>query len=134
MASIEYALEILCTKLTVLLLYRRVFLPHRGSMFDIILRTFMVICCLFYITTVPVKIWECTPRARIWDKSIGGTCIKVASVLNADGVFNTFSDFFILLVPIKALWNLQMNTKRKIEVGLLFTVGLMYAHPTFRSP
>lgn len=85
----------------------------------------MVICCVFYITTIPVKIWECTPRARIWNKSIEGSCIDVAKVLNADGVFNTFSDIVILLVPIKALWKLQMMTKRKIGIGLLFTVGLM---------
>lgn len=85
----------------------------------------MAICCLFYITTIIVKIWECTPRARIWNKSIEGTCINVASVLNADGVFNTMSDVFILLVPVKALRKLQMKTSRKIGIALLFTVGLM---------
>ena len=116
---------VLCTKLTVLSLYRRVFLPHRWSVFDVILRVFMVICCVYYITTVPVKIWECIPRARIWNKSIDGSCIDVACVLNVDGVFNTGSDIVILLVPIKALWKLQMETKRKIGIGLLFTVGLM---------
>ena len=85
----------------------------------------MVLCCVYYLTTIPVKIWECTPRAKIWNKSIDGTCIHVASVLNADGVFNTLSDVFILLVPVKALWTLQMKTGRKVGIGLLFTVGLM---------
>ena len=85
----------------------------------------MAICSLYYITTGIVKIWECTPRARIWNKSIEGTCIDVAELLNTDGVFNTMSDFFILLVPVKALWNLQMKRPRKIGIVLLFTVGLM---------
>ena len=85
----------------------------------------MVICCLYYITIIIVKIWECTPRARIWNKSIEGTCISVATVLNTDGLFNTLSDFFILLVPLKALWKLQMKRTRKVGIGLLFTVGLM---------
>lgn len=85
----------------------------------------MVICCLYYITTIIVKTWECTPRARIWDKSIEGTCASVATVLNTDGLFNTLSDFFILLVPLKALWTLQMKRIRKVGVGLLFTVGLV---------
>ena len=111
--------------MTVLLLYRRVFLPHRWSVFDITLRVFMVLCCVYYLTTIPIKIWECTPRAKIWNKSIEGTCIHVASVLKADGVFNALSDVFILLLPVKALWSLQMKTGRKVGIGLLFTVGLM---------
>lgn len=123
--SIEYAPVILCTKLTVLLLYRRVFLPHRGSVFDNVLRAFMVICSVYYLTTIIVKIWECTPRAKIWNQSIEGTCINVAALLDTDGVFNTLSDFIILLVPVKALWKLQMKTARKIQVVLLFTVGLI---------
>ena len=85
----------------------------------------MVICCIYYTATIPVKIWGCTPRARIWNKSIEGSCINVAQVLNVDGCFNTLSDIVILLVPVKALWKLQMKTKRKIGIGLVFTVGLM---------
>ena len=58
------------------------------------------------------------------------TCVNVAKVLNTDGVFNTLSHFFILLVPVKALWKLQMKTKGKVGIGLLFSVGLMYDIPT----
>lgn len=94
----------------------------------------MVVCCLYYITTIIVKICECTPRARIWNKSIEGTCISIARVLNTDGVFNTLSDVFILLVPLKALWKLKMKTRRKIGIGMLFTVGLMLVFPTLSLP
>lgn len=85
----------------------------------------MVLCCVYYLTTIPLKIWECTPRAKIWNKSIERTCVHIAKLLNADGVFNTSSDIFILLVPVKALWTLQMKIARKVGIGLLFTVGLM---------
>ena len=91
-----------------------------------ILRAFMIIIGLYYTTTVIAKIWECTPRARIWDKSVEGKCIDMASLLNTDGVFNTMSDMVILIVPVKVVWRLQMKTKRKVGVFLLFTVGLMY--------
>ena len=85
----------------------------------------MVLCCVYYLTSISLKIWECTPRAKIWNKSIEGTCLNIAKVLNADGVFNTLSDFSILLVPVKALWTLQMKMGRKVGIGLVFTVGLM---------
>lgn len=122
----EYGPVMLCTKLAILLLYRRVFLPQRGGFFDWGLRFFMLILGLFYFATTIVKIWECSPRARIWDKSIPGTCVNVASLLNTSGLFNTVTDILILLVPVKSVWNLQMTRKRKLGVVLVFTVGLGY--------
>lgn len=123
--TIEYAPAILCTKLTILLLYRRVFLPKRWSSFDIVLRVFMVVSSVFYLSTVPAKIWECIPRAKLWNHSLEGRCIHVSGILNADGLFNTLSDFLILIVPIKALWKLQIKTPKRIGIAVVFTVGLM---------
>lgn len=116
----------LSTKLAILLLYRRVFLPQRGGFFDWVLRLFMLILGLFYFATTIVKIWECSPRARIWDKSIPGTCIDIPALLNTSGLFNMVTDVLILLVPVKSVWNLHMTRKRKLGVILVFTVGLTY--------
>lgn len=85
----------------------------------------MLVICLFYIATTAVKIWECTPRPRIWDKSVKGVCINVSRLLNTSGSFNTISDILILLVPVKTVWKLNMETSRKVGCVLLFTVGLM---------
>ncbi|MCJ1269460.1 hypothetical protein MMC22_009352 [Lobaria immixta] len=123
--TITYGLTIMCTKLAILLLYRRVFLPQRWSAFDVAIRLLMLIICLFYIATTAAKIWECTPRPRIWDKSIEGTCIKAPSLLNASGLFNTISDVLILLVPVRSVWKLNIDTARKVACVLLFTVGLI---------
>lgn len=122
---ITYGLTIMFTKLSILLLYSRVFLPQRWSAFNIAIRLLMLIICLFYISTTAAKIWECTPRPRIWNKSIVGTCINVSSLLNTSGLFNTISDVLILLVPIKSVWNLNMDRGRKVACVLLFTVGLI---------
>ena len=92
----------------------------------------MVVFSLYYLSTIIIKIWECSPRAKIWDKSIEGTCINVAALLDTDGACNTLSDILIILVPVKALWKLQMKRSRKIGVVLLFTVGLMCV--SFYSP
>lgn len=125
MTSIEYAPIILCTKLAILLLYRRVFVPVKGGFFDWTIRIFMTILIGFYIATTLVKIWECSPREKIWNKSIPGTCIDVSSLLNISGLFNTITDIIILLVPVKAVWNMRMRKKQKVAVVLVFTVGLM---------
>lgn len=86
----------------------------------------MVIIILFYVITTLIKVLECLPRPRIWDTSIPGTCLNISEILNASGIFNTVSDVLILLVPVKAVWNLQMKRKRKAAVIAVFTVGLMY--------
>lgn len=83
----------------------------------------MAVCSVYYLTTIIVKIWECTPRAKIWNQAIEGTCINVAALLDTDGVFNTLSDVVILLVPIKALWKLQMNPRRKIGIVCFSRLG-----------
>lgn len=85
----------------------------------------MLIICMFYTATSLAKIWECSPRRRIWDKSVPGTCIDTSRLLNTSGLFNTISDILILLVPVKAVWNLHMGTGRKVACVLLFTVGMM---------
>lgn len=108
------------------MLYRRVFMPRRWSAFDITLRLFEAILILFYVAISIVKVFECTPRARIWDRKIPGTCTNVSTILNTSGLFNFTTDVLILLVPVKSVWNLQMKRKAKIQVVAVFTVGLMY--------
>ena len=117
----------LCTKVAILLLYRRVFSAFRKSALDLAIRIFIAVLVLFYVATFFVKVWLCVPRARIWDKSIPGTCLDTPSVLNTNGVVNVVTDTIILLIPTKAVWNLQLDKKRKAGVILVFSVGCLYA-------
>lgn len=47
-------------------------------------------------------------------------------LVNASGLFNTITDYLILLLPVHAVRKLQMNGTRKILVVLVFTFGLWY--------
>ncbi|KAJ5669432.1 hypothetical protein N7462_010502 [Penicillium macrosclerotiorum] len=123
-ASVLYGVFIMFTKLSVLWLYRRVFSPIRWSPLDMIILSLVAIMLGFYISTTLVKILECIPRARIFDKSIPGHCVNVSALLNASGLFNTITDYIILLLPMHAAWKLQMNRTKKILVIAVFTFGL----------
>ncbi|TEY62246.1 hypothetical protein BOTCAL_0165g00060 [Botryotinia calthae] len=70
-------------------------------------------------------------RARIWNKSLPGTCVDVSKLLNTSGLFNFTTDVLILLVPVKSVWNLQMKKKRKMSVVLIFTFGMIVSAPVF---
>ena len=127
--SVLYGPFILCTKIAILLLYRRVFVPQRGSRLDVLIKLYMVISALFYFSITVVKIWECNPRARIWAKADNpGSCVNLPILLDTSGAFNTLSDLLILLVPVKAVWNLHMSRVKKIGVCLVFTVGVVYVY------
>lgn len=123
-ASIHYGITICIAKLAVLFLYRRVFSPYRWSPFDICVTFLIVLLLLFYIATNLVKIWECIPREKIWNPTIPGHCIDTPMLLNVSGLFNTVTDFIIVLLPVRAVWNLNMKIKKKVLVVLAFTFGL----------
>ena len=123
--QIWYGPAAACTKSAILLLYLRVFVPHRGSKFDIAIRAFILIICGFYFAITIAKICQCLPRARIWDKTIPGKCVNMSALLGTSGLFNIVSDVCILLVPLKGVWDLQMSPKRKIGIYAIFTVGVM---------
>ena len=84
----------------------------------------IIIMILFYTATNLVKIFECTPRAKIFNPKIPGHCVDVPKLLNVSGLFNTITDVLILLMPVKAVWNMNMKASRKIVVVLVFTFGL----------
>ncbi len=75
-----------------------------------------------------MKIWECNPREKIWDKSVPGTCVDLPLLLIISGISNTVTDMIILVIPVKAVWNLQLVQKKKIGIILVFTIGLTYAY------
>lgn len=129
MASIEYGVTICLTKLTILWLYRRVFSPVRWSLFDSLCVFLIVICIGFYSITSFVKIFECTPRAKIVNPKIPGHCVDISQLLNTSGLFNTITDFLILFLPVHAVWNLHLTKLKKFFVVLVFTFGLWYVRP-----
>ena len=119
-----YSPTILFVKVGILLLYRRIFVVYRGGILDWTTRFLIFIVFGFEIAGMIIKIWECVPRARMWDKSLDGRCVNFSAFMISSGVFNTLTDIIILLLPIKAVWNLQMTPKAKFGIVSIFTIGL----------
>ena len=131
-AMIAYAFCMLTVKLAILMLYQRVFVTRLWTSLDWVIKFTLVAIILFYTSTTFIKIFSCTPRAKILDSTVPGTCINIARVLVANGIFNVVTDSLILLIPMKSVWNLQMSYKKKIGVIAIFSVGSMYDCPAFK--
>lgn len=67
-----------------------------------------------------------SPVSAYWTLSfVRQKCINEEAHVLAAGVINTVMDFIIVLLPIKTVKNLQLPTRQRIVVYLLFTGGLL---------
>ncbi|KAI9930901.1 hypothetical protein MW887_010552 [Aspergillus wentii] len=123
-SQIVYGPLIFITKLSILLLYLRVFRPSFKNKVYFFIQLLIWFNFCFYLADTVVKIFECTPRKRIWDKNTPGTCININIPILVTSAINVASDFQILLLPIICVWHLQMRPSKKLWISGVFAAGL----------
>ncbi|KAI9691991.1 MAG: hypothetical protein M1820_009609 [Bogoriella megaspora] len=69
--------------------------------------------------------FRCRPRAKAWDPTIPGSCVKFGDFVAFTGFYNIASDLAMLIFPIFCVWTLQMSTSRKWGVSGIFFVGML---------
>lgn len=80
---------------------------------------------LFYVSALVAGNLICMPFQRIYDKTVPGYCWNGRPLNLAIGSFNVISDFLLLLLPQRAIWTLNMPTKKKAGIALIFAIGIM---------
>jgi len=81
---------------------------------------------LYFVVNLLVAIFECTPVAFYWDKSItGGTCINQNQFYRWNGVANLLIDFMILTLSIPMIWRLNLAFRQKVSLSGIFLLGLL---------
>lgn len=94
---------------------------------------FVKVCYAYHIIQVPWLIGAflnivllCRPLAYLWDKTIqGGRCADIQASYFSAHIVILILDFGLAVLPIPVLWNLRMNTREKIGVSLMFSIGLV---------
>ena len=113
-------------KLSVLCLYLRVFgvlkqtriLTYIAIAINFALCLFNIIAYSIVCVPAPGHSWEladATKRCEVTGDLLG--------VITA--AISIFNDFFIITIPIPAVWSLQLATKKKIGVTAIFLTGLL---------
>ena len=123
--EIIYGPIILITKLSILLLYSKLFAPSRKSRTYFFIQLLAYFNTLFYIAVTLVKIFECTPRSKIWERTKPGTCINFGTLLYVTGIVNICSDIAILVLPIHVIWHLKLPVMRKVGVSAAFAAATL---------
>ncbi|KAI9926674.1 hypothetical protein ASPWEDRAFT_722856 [Aspergillus wentii DTO 134E9] len=122
-AQILYKINIGLTKISILLLYIRLFIRR---WFVITCWTWVGIVVAFTVGTVFSSIFQCTPVQYAFNKSIpgAGTCLNLTAFWYANAAFNILSDFVIIALPVPIISKLQLPLKSKIALCGLFAVGI----------
>lgn len=92
----------------------------------------IIVTSLYYVSNLMVAIVSCHPRngtdrIAILSGLASKKCVNANDIHQeitiATGVFNIISDFYILIIPLRAISKLSITRKQKIGVYLMFSAG-----------
>ncbi|KAB8247538.1 hypothetical protein BDV35DRAFT_379709 [Aspergillus flavus] len=126
-SQIMYGPLIFITKLSILLLYLRVFAPAKRSWMYIFIHGLLWFNAAFYLADTLLEIFACVPREKIWHPDVHGHCVNVNVMILATAILNTISDFSLLILPIFSVWRLHMRNTQKLGISAIFAAGLLSA-------
>ncbi|KAI1912452.1 hypothetical protein LOZ39_005725 [Ophidiomyces ophidiicola] len=119
--QVLYKVVICLTKVSILLLYIRVFSVAKyftWSCFGMI--AFTIVSSVAYVCST---IWQCKPVSAFWTRSGQFTCISNHISWLSYALINIITDFIILLLPVHQVLRLQLKTRDKIAVIMIFMLG-----------
>lgn len=115
-----YVLAILFTKLSICLLYLRIF--GVNLTFRKFVHGGMIFCGIYYSAFFGVSVAQvviCNKLSSIYDS----LCIKTQDLLLVQVLLNAATDLYIFLLPIVPIRQLNMRRRRKTGVLIVFLAG-----------
>lgn len=118
-SEVIYIWHMCWTKLSVLLMYYRIFHFPVFKMLVIGVGSFVV---MWAVAATFLFTFICVPTEKLWNPSLPGHCISEMGVWVANASSTIFSDIAILILPIPQVW--KLNTRTSEKIGLTFVFGL----------
>lgn len=119
-----YMPTIFCVKASALFLYRRVFPSGRLRIVCYVLLTFTALYTLAAILAITIACLP--PRPATLEQPVARIGCPNNYMENAQLVIlitNLVLDAIILCLPLPLIWRLQMTTRSKVQLTLIFTLG-----------
>ncbi|KAL6401821.1 integral membrane protein [Ilyonectria robusta] len=118
--EIMYLTSVSLFKLSLLCLYARIF-PVKsvrvgGYILGSVAISWTIACNL-------AAIFQCTPRNKLWEPWLEGTCINLFLTFLCVSVPNILCDIGILCLPMPQVWKLQTNFIQKVFLTGIFLLG-----------
>ena len=111
------------SKLSILLMYLRIF--PQASTFRYAVCVVSAFVVSYGIATVCTNLFSCSPIAGSWDLAYATTakCINRPAFYLAQAALGIVADFATVAIPIPVIGKLQMDTRKKVGVIVLLSMG-----------
>ncbi|PGG99107.1 hypothetical protein GX51_06447 [Blastomyces parvus] len=119
--QLGYKLTLNFCKMSILLLYRRIFVTRK---FQIAVNIVFAFVVLYFISCVVANIFECTPIEKAWDHSIPGKCINLTAHWFSNAISTASSDIVTLLLPMPVIHRLRLPRRQKYALMGIFALGI----------
>ncbi|GIZ47643.1 hypothetical protein CKM354_001072800 [Cercospora kikuchii] len=121
--EILYLTALPTIKIAICCTYLRIF-QHKN--FKLLAYIAIALNVAYAITFILITAFQCTPVNLAWDnwdKSLPGRCNNINAQSWASAAFNIALDLVVVVLPMPMLWRMNLNTRKKILVMLMFSVG-----------
>lgn len=113
-----------CIKLSIIILLRRLL----GSVKRVLSLTLFlaVFVSAWGLAALFANTFQCWPPQYFWNEEVEGHCISGEKALfMATGSVSSLQDMMLLAIPFAVVWRLQMTSRKKVLLPILFGMGGM---------
>lgn len=121
-----YDIALVSVKLGILAFYYRVFVHPVFRRVVLVTAAFVLAWGIGITVTLFLA---CRPLAAYWDVTVPGKCLVMVTFVYFTNISNLITDIWIFLMPVPMIWHLQLQTKKKMLLSLIFCIGLAYVYP-----
>ncbi|KAK8045613.1 hypothetical protein PG993_005637 [Apiospora rasikravindrae] len=118
---ILYNVGLCLIKVSILLQYRRIFTQKLTQWMSGGLLTFILAWTVTLSVLLPLV---CYPVDKFWEPSLPGSCVDQLAVWYVMAGVNIVTDFAIFVIPLPVIKSLQLPTKQKMLLVVVFGLGL----------
>ncbi|PYH96172.1 integral membrane protein [Aspergillus ellipticus CBS 707.79] len=115
-----YNAALLLAKASILMQYFRVFPTRRMRR---ICWTMIGMLATYGSWAVLSAFLNCIPVAKFWNPTIDGYCLSMEGLWFSNASMHIATDIAILLIPIPAMWGLELPRKQKMALVSIFALG-----------
>ena len=120
-----YMPTICLAKVSILLQLGRIFVPDNVTLSYRAIQALIALNVLFFTSCFFLELFWCSPREKIWNQALPGTCVNITLSFIITATINIVSDVSMLLMPLYWVWQLQMNSSFKWRVSAVFATGIL---------
>ncbi|TGO82552.1 hypothetical protein BPOR_0807g00010 [Botrytis porri] len=108
------------TKLSLLLMYRRIFPVRSIKIGSLVIGGLSVAWC---ISIIMVSVFQCVPIQKIWNPTLEGHCVNLKASFIGNAIPNILTDVAILALPMQQVWGLHTSVMQKTHISFVFLLG-----------